>query len=65
LSKEIQDAFDLIKSKISFAPVLAYPDRDLPFMVETNNSNFATVYPKNLPKTIRSIPLLYFQDQYG
>lgn len=40
-SKEVQEAFNLIKSKISFVPVLAYPDRYLPFMVETDNSNFA------------------------
>ena len=40
-SKETQDAFDNIKSRFSSAPVLAYPNRELPFMVETDSSNFA------------------------
>ena len=40
-STETQDAFDNLKSKFSSAPVLAYPNRDLPFLVETDSSNFA------------------------
>ena len=38
---ESQKAFDEIKSKFSSAPVLAYPNREIPFMVETDSSNFA------------------------
>jgi len=36
-----QSAFDTIKSKFSSKPILAYPNRDLPFLVETDSSNFA------------------------
>jgi len=39
-STETQTAFDNIKSKFSSAPVLVYPNRDLPFLVETDSSNF-------------------------
>ena len=38
---ESHKAFDEIKSKFSSAPVLAYPNREIPFMVETDSSNFA------------------------
>jgi len=38
---ETEKAFDEIKSKFSSAPVLAYPNRDLPFIVEIDSSNFA------------------------
>ena len=38
---ESQKAFDEIKSKFSSAPVLAYPNREITFMVETDSSNFA------------------------
>jgi len=37
---EIQVAFDNIKSKFSSASVLVYPNCDLPFLVETESSNF-------------------------
>ena len=39
-SSETQKAFDELKSKFSSAPALAYPNRDLPFLVETDSSNF-------------------------
>ena len=42
-STEIKTAFDNIKSKFSSVPVLVYPNRGLPFLVETDDSsNFAT-----------------------
>jgi len=40
-SPETQKAFDEIKLKFATAPVLAYPNRDIPFIVETDSSNFA------------------------
>jgi hypothetical protein len=40
-SEEAEESFNTIKSKFTSAPVLAYPDRNLPFMVETDSSNFA------------------------
>jgi len=40
-SSEAQTAFDTLKSKFISAPVLAFPDRDIPFQVETDSSNFA------------------------
>jgi len=40
-STDTQDAFDNIKSRFSSATVLAYPNSELPFMVETDSSNFA------------------------
>jgi len=41
ISSEVQEAFNTLKSKFSSAPVLVYPNRDLPFLVETDSSNFA------------------------
>ena len=40
-SLDAQKAFNDIKSKFSSAPILAYPDRDRPFIVETDSSNYA------------------------
>ena len=40
-NKEVDNAFKNIKSKFSSAPILAYPDRSIPFIVETDSSNFA------------------------
>ena len=40
-STETQTAFDNIKSKFSSAPILVYPNRDLPFLVKTDSTNFA------------------------
>jgi len=40
-NNEVEEAFNCLKSKFSSAPVLAYPDRNLPFQVETDSSNFA------------------------
>jgi len=39
-TSETQKAFDELKSKFSSAPVLAYPNRDLPFLIETDSYNF-------------------------
>jgi len=38
---ESQKTFYEIKLKFSSTPVLAYPNREIPFMVETYSSNFA------------------------
>ena len=38
---EAQSAFDCLKSKFVSAPVLIHPNRDLPFIVETDSSNYA------------------------
>eukprot|EP00833_Pecoramyces_ruminatium_P006384 jgi/Orpsp1_1/1180416/evm.model.c7180000073352.1 len=40
-SPTCEDSFTKIKSKFASAPVLAYPNREIPFMVETDASNFA------------------------
>ena len=40
-SPDAQSAFDTLKSKFTSAPVLIHPNRDLPFIVETDSSNFA------------------------
>jgi len=40
-TSETQKAFDELKSKFSSDSVLSYPNRDLPFLVETDSSNFA------------------------
>jgi len=40
-SLEAQNAFDTLKSKSTSYPVLIHPNRDLPFIVETDSSNFA------------------------
>ena len=37
--KEEQSAFDLIKSTLSKAPLLAFPDFELPFILTTDASN--------------------------
>ena len=61
-SFEIQSAFDLIKSKFSSAPVLAYPNRELPFIVETDSSNFAigAILSQKLPKDNKVHPVAFF-----
>ena len=38
---DAQSAFDCLKSKFTSAPILIHPNRDLPFTVETDSSNFA------------------------
>jgi len=38
---EAQAAFDTLKSKFISAPILIHPNRNLPFIVETDSSNFA------------------------
>jgi len=40
-SSEAQSAFNTLKSKFSSYPVLVHPNRELPFIVETDSSNFA------------------------
>jgi len=40
-TNEAQSAFNYLKSKFVSAPVLIHPDRDLPFIVETDSSNYA------------------------
>jgi len=40
-TSEAQTAFDLLKSKFVSAPILIHPNRELPFVVETDSSNFA------------------------
>jgi len=40
-TSKTQKAYDELKSKFSSDSVLAYPNRDLPFLVETDSSNFA------------------------
>jgi len=61
-SSEVQIAFDNIKSMFSSAPILAYPNRDLPFMVETDSSNFAigAVLSQKLPKDNKVHPIAFF-----
>jgi len=38
---EAQFAFETLKSMFTSAPVLIHPNRDIPFIVETDSSNFA------------------------
>jgi len=61
-STETQSAFDNIKSRFSSAPVLAYPNRELPFMVETDSSNFAigAILSQILPKDNKIHPVAFF-----
>ena len=61
-SNEAQSAFDELKSKFSSAPVLAYPNRDLPFLVETDSSNFAigAILSQVLPKDNKIHPIAFF-----
>jgi len=61
-STETQDAFDNIKSRFSSAPILAYPNRELPFMVETDSSNFAigAILSQTLPKDNKVHPVAFF-----
>ncbi len=40
-SKDAQDAFDTLKYKFTTAPILIPPNYDLPYIVETDSSNFA------------------------
>ncbi len=40
-SPETQSSFDNLKSKFVSAPILIYPNREIPFQVETDSSNFA------------------------
>ena len=61
-SIEAQEAFDNIKSKFSSSPVLAYPDRNLPFTVETDSSNFAigAVLSQKTPKDNKVHPIAFY-----
>ncbi len=61
-SEETQEAFNNIKSRFSSAPVLAYPNRELPFMVETDSSNFAigAILSQILPKDNKVHPVAFF-----
>ncbi len=40
-SDELEDAFNKLKEALSKAPVLAYPDTDKPYIVDTDASNLA------------------------
>ena len=40
-SPDAQAAFDSLKLKFTSSPVLIYPNRELPFIVETDSCNFA------------------------
>ena len=59
---EIQTAFDNIKSKFSSAPVLVYPNCDLPSLVETDSSNFAigTILSQTSSKDNKVQPVSFF-----
>ena len=61
-STETQIAFDNIKSKFSSAPILVYPNRELPFMVETDSSNFAigAILSQTTPKDNKIHPVAFF-----
>jgi len=61
-SSDSQKAFDEIKSKFSSAPVLAYPNHDLPFLVETDSSNFAigAILSQTSPKDNKIHPVAFF-----
>ncbi len=61
-SSKAQESFDEIKTKFSTAPVLAYPNRDLPFMVETDSSNFAigAILSQKSPKDNKVHPIAFF-----
>jgi len=59
---ETQTAFDNIKSKFSSAPVLVYPNRDLPFLVETDSSNFTigAILSQTSSKDNKVYPVSFF-----
>jgi len=61
-SSETQKSFDEIKSKFSSSPVLAYPDREIPFMVETDSSNFAigAILSQTSPKDNKVHPVAFY-----
>ena len=61
-SSETQKAFDELKSKFSSAPVLAYPNHDLPFLVETDSSNFAigAILSQKYQKDNKIHPISFF-----
>lgn len=61
-TSKTQDAFEEIKYKFSSAPVLAYPNRDLPFLVETDSSNFAigAILSQNSLKDNKIHPVAFF-----
>jgi len=59
---ECQEAFDIIKRKLSTAPVLAYPDNDLPYSLHTDASNNAigAVLNQCNPINGNEQPIAYF-----
>jgi len=59
---EANNSFNEIKYKFSTAPVLAYPDRNLPFIVETDSSNFAigSILSQTLPKDNKTHPIAFY-----
>jgi len=61
-SNEVDESFNSIKSKFYSAPVLAYPDRNLPFMVETDSSNFAigAILSQVSAKDNKSHPIAFY-----
>ncbi len=61
-STETQKAFDELKSKFASSPVLAYPNRDLPFLVETDSSNFAigAILSQTSKKDNKIHPIAFF-----
>jgi len=61
-SNECKDSFSDIKSKFASAPVLAYPNRELPFMVETDASNYAigAILSQINPEDNISHPVAFF-----
>jgi len=61
-STETQIAFDKIKSKFSSSPVLVYPDREIPFMVESDSSNFAieAIFSQSSSKDNKVHPVAFY-----
>jgi len=57
-----QAAFDSLKLKFTSSPVLIYPNRELPFVVETDSSNFAVgaVLSQKSPKDNHLHPVAFF-----
>jgi len=61
-TNDAQSAFDCLKSKFVSAPILIHPSRDLPFIVETDSSNFAigAILSQVSPKDNMVHPVAFF-----
>ena len=62
MSPDAQDAFDSLKLKFTTSTVLIYPNRELPFIVETDSSNFAigAVLSQKSPNNNHLYPVAFF-----